>query len=247
VSNKKDVEKKLSEEELDELSAILDNFPSLDAFNLEELDGFFAAILCGPTTQSPFEHLSLICGEESIEALPFDTQDELQRFLSLLIRHWNGIADILRTGEIFVPLLEERDDDPEFEGMKVPRGNDWAEGFMSGMDTCRDEWQELISSEDEEHEAYLIPIYVLNYEHDPDPELRSPALTEELRWKLLLSLPIVIEKIYEFFKPAREAFVAQMPAERPIRRAQPKVGRNDPCPCGSGRKYKRCCGNATIH
>ena len=25
-------------------------------------------------------------------------------------------------------------------------------------------------------------------------------------------------------------------------RSQPKVGRNDPCPCGSGRKYKRCCG-----
>jgi tetratricopeptide (TPR) repeat protein len=28
----------------------------------------------------------------------------------------------------------------------------------------------------------------------------------------------------------------------PVRRAQPKVGRNDPCPCGSGRKYKHCCG-----
>ncbi len=29
-----------------------------------------------------------------------------------------------------------------------------------------------------------------------------------------------------------------------IRREQPKVGRNDPCPCGSGKKYKRCCGSA---
>ena len=27
-----------------------------------------------------------------------------------------------------------------------------------------------------------------------------------------------------------------------LRRAAPKVGRNDPCPCGSGRKYKKCCG-----
>ncbi len=26
----------------------------------------------------------------------------------------------------------------------------------------------------------------------------------------------------------------------------PKIGRNEPCPCGSGRKYKRCCGNRTI-
>ncbi|MBN1918022.1 MAG: preprotein translocase subunit SecA [Verrucomicrobia bacterium] len=32
------------------------------------------------------------------------------------------------------------------------------------------------------------------------------------------------------------------PAVQTIRRAQPKVGRNDPCPCGSGKKYKKCCG-----
>jgi tetratricopeptide (TPR) repeat protein len=30
--------------------------------------------------------------------------------------------------------------------------------------------------------------------------------------------------------------------EQPVRRVEPKVGRNDPCPCGSGKKYKRCCG-----
>lgn len=30
--------------------------------------------------------------------------------------------------------------------------------------------------------------------------------------------------------------------EDTYRRMQPKVGRNDPCPCGSGKKYKKCCG-----
>ncbi|MGH8021636.1 MAG: YchJ family protein [Opitutaceae bacterium] len=29
-----------------------------------------------------------------------------------------------------------------------------------------------------------------------------------------------------------------------VRRETPKIGRNDPCPCGSGKKYKRCCGAA---
>ncbi|HEV7735170.1 MAG TPA: SEC-C metal-binding domain-containing protein [Candidatus Binatia bacterium] len=32
--------------------------------------------------------------------------------------------------------------------------------------------------------------------------------------------------------------------QEPIRRAEAKVGRNDPCPCGSGRKYKKCHGGA---
>ena len=30
--------------------------------------------------------------------------------------------------------------------------------------------------------------------------------------------------------------------EKPILREEPKIGRNDPCPCGSGKKYKKCCG-----
>jgi SEC-C motif domain protein len=31
-------------------------------------------------------------------------------------------------------------------------------------------------------------------------------------------------------------------AHAPIVRGGPKIGRNDPCPCGSGKKYKKCCG-----
>ena len=33
-----------------------------------------------------------------------------------------------------------------------------------------------------------------------------------------------------------------LPASRTIRREEPKTGRNEPCPCGSGKKYKKCCG-----
>lgn len=36
------------------------------------------------------------------------------------------------------------------------------------------------------------------------------------------------------------------PAQTVVRQA-PKVGRNDPCPCGSGKKYKKCCGHAEVH
>jgi len=34
----------------------------------------------------------------------------------------------------------------------------------------------------------------------------------------------------------------QRVAKQPIRRATQKIGRNDPCSCGSGKKYKKCCG-----
>ena len=34
----------------------------------------------------------------------------------------------------------------------------------------------------------------------------------------------------------------QHSSQTPTQREEPKVGRNDPCPCGSGKKYKKCCG-----
>jgi hypothetical protein len=40
-------------------------------------------------------------------------------------------------------------------------------------------------------------------------------------------------------------FIAPPPSlgtQEPIRRVEPKVGRNDPCPCGSGKKFQKCCG-----
>ena len=36
----------------------------------------------------------------------------------------------------------------------------------------------------------------------------------------------------------------QVKGPAPVQRDEPKVGRNDPCPCGSGKKFKKCCGNS---
>jgi preprotein translocase subunit SecA len=42
--------------------------------------------------------------------------------------------------------------------------------------------------------------------------------------------------------PAAPGGEGELKMELPKRRELPKVGRNDPCPCGSGKKYKSCCG-----
>lgn len=62
---------------------------------------------------------------------------------------------------------------------------------------------------------------------------------------------ITLETATAIFEPTQsiiEAFDAAIEGRRPgqrlgpIVREQPKVGRNEPCPCGSGKKYKKCCG-----
>ena len=60
--------------------------------------------------------------------------------------------------------------------------------------------------------------------------------------------------IHAFWQERRKPALEQMAdfgaslAGRTIRRDAPKTGRNDSCPCGSGKKHKKCCGaNPTIH
>lgn len=51
--------------------------------------------------------------------------------------------------------------------------------------------------------------------------------------------------VFSFRMPAAECidFVKQKdPAATSVKEPLPKVGRNSPCPCGSGLKYKKCCG-----
>jgi hypothetical protein len=47
------------------------------------------------------------------------------------------------------------------------------------------------------------------------------------------------DKTTEVFEPPEETWSGSI---APYRRDSPKIGRNEPCPCGSGKKYKRCCG-----
>jgi preprotein translocase subunit SecA len=76
-----------------------------------------------------------------------------------------------------------------------------------------------------------------------------PARPERFRGVFSsLSQEFLHPEVAKFEKPEEEAVdeaAAVLPPEvvnKPIQSAHPKVGRNEPCPCGSGKKYKKCCG-----
>ncbi len=47
-----------------------------------------------------------------------------------------------------------------------------------------------------------------------------------------------------YVRALKEAFAEDASGKpKPVKRPGSRIGRNDPCPCGSGRKYKKCCGN----
>ena len=73
--------------------------------NLEQIDGFLAALICGPELVLPSEYLPVIWGDDIVLEDTFSAQPMLEDFLSLIMRHWNNIAETLHSGEMLLPLL----------------------------------------------------------------------------------------------------------------------------------------------
>jgi uncharacterized protein len=226
----------LTDAELDRLGDLLKSCKGGKAMNLEELDGFFAALIAAPETVMPSEYNREVFGGEMSEAVEFASLDQAQEILNLMMRHWNKIATTLHTGEIHVPLIFE-DEKGELHG------NDWARGFMRGMGMRHEGWAELVN--DEEHGGCLIPMMMLCHEHDKDPEMRPKPISPEKRGEVIMHMAAGLLQAYRYFRSHRQVSPDTHRSEP--RRTAPKVGRNDPCPCGSGKKYKKCCGGATVN
>jgi uncharacterized protein len=155
------------------------------------------------------------------------------------MRHWNFVARTLASPDmVYLPWLVAE------EGEEIPKGNNWAQGFLRGVDFCREAWDEIF--EDEDDFAILLAIFALAYEDDPDPEMRTwkTSPDRKLREQVLVGLSVSAQRAYDFFRARRTREVRQ--EQSGVRMVRQKIGRNALCPCGSGKKYKHCCGNATL-
>jgi uncharacterized protein len=204
--------------------------------NVEALDGFFAALIAGPETVMPSEYNREVFGGEMSDACEFGSLDEANDILGLMMRHWNTIAATLYKGEVYVPLLLEDENG-------TAHGNDWARGFIRGMGVRHDGWAELVNNQ--ENGRCLIPMMMLYHEDDEEPEMRSEPIGREQREDIIAHIAAGLLGTYRYFREHRQVSAGTHTSEP--RHSTPKVGRNDQCPCGSGKKYKKCCGGATVN
>ncbi len=151
------------------------------------------------------------------------------------MRRWSAVAGTLQSGDVFLPLLLEDDHG-------IAHANDWAQGFMRGMELRREDWSELL--DDESHGGWLVPILALAHEHDPDPAMRPypEPVDADRREHLIAGAAAGVTAIYRYFEPLRQMHSELRGGPSTYRRTAPKIGRNDPCACGSGKKYKHCHG-----
>nr|WP_294864519.1 YecA family protein [uncultured Pseudogulbenkiania sp.] len=221
--------KPLTDRDYQNLATTLARFRAQHCMGLEQLDGFFAALLCGPEPIKPSEVLPLILGDAFDDETAFSSQKALEQFVSLLMGHWLDIADTLHSEREFHPWLE-----PDEHG--VVHGNDWAQGFTAGMELMNEDWGLLF--EDEEQAEALVPIMALAFEHHPDPEMRPYVDNADAgqREQWLAGISPAVEAIYRFFAAMRRQMEQESAAAEQAETAKPAA--QTPRPVRPGKKSK---------
>lgn len=236
------VDQPLSEEELDAFEAYLrsDATPE-NCMDLSALDGFLAAIVLNPGLVLPSQWLPWVWDSENAEEEPaFRSAEEAQEITGFVMRHYNNIIGSIRA-ERFEPLLYELAQD---DGSAFFDAEGWCEGFMLGVSAFIEPWRAVL-----ENHAPLIGPMVLLGTKQGWKMLEESGNDKEATRQAYESIPAAVKALNAYFRPQREALVRSQTTAvgRTVRPESAKVGRNDDCPCGSGKKYKKCCGAPTLH
>ena len=259
----------LSADDLDFLDELLGDLRtrSDEVPQWEFCDGFLTALVCTRRPIAPGEYLPMLLGDgETVEVaegadlplLPMFASDEQQaQFLHLWTLRWNEVVRALETpvdklddertfepevldmrGAIAALPDEER---AEMAGQDIPSfAQVWALGFMFAVENWPDEWQ---PPRDKDAARWLDDaldsIVALTEDDTGTPALNmytedGPPSTSNAR---IEAFGEAIWAVYDL----RQLWQSMGPRVETLRKA-PEPGRNDPCPCGSGKKFKKCCG-----
>lgn len=194
------------------------------ATSLDKLQGFLCAVISAPDTIPPSQWMPEVFKRE-----PGSTEPA-QEFIALMMRFYNGVAETLGGNQPIEFILKPRSvTDPR------PDYQTWCEGYILGWGLSSEEW---LSPGNEPLKKLTYPILLLSDAFKEEAERRGKKYLPDdeyakLQQECADTLPKVVAGIYQYWHSKRPAT---------------KVGRNEACTCGSGRKFKQCCGNGrTLH
>lgn len=217
-------------------------------FGYCELAGFFFALACAPELVKPAEWIPLVLGEDPAA---FGSPDEAQRALDLAMRLHNHVnLQVLERSPSLPAGVEMRAEPMDNFAPEAPLSQ-WARGFSEGHAWLEESWDACLEREPAEDaealdEALGGIAMVLGFFASREfaaacmAELAEPRPLDEMAPQILEIIP---DTMRELAGIGRELYESDLARRTPARST--KVARNTPCPCGSGRKYKRCCGAAS--
>lgn len=207
-----------------------------------QLAGFLFSLANGPALIPPSEWMPLVFNDQSAG---YKTQREAEGVMQAMMALYNDCArerteesPSLPSGCEFRPVpLDNLADDAVL--------SQWAQGFSMGHDYLEDIWNEYTPDElDEELGSVLMVLTFF-----ASPKLAKAYHKEGKGNRSLDQLADTIVTLFsdamrEYAHLGRSIYQARREAgdldQEPL--ARPKVGGDDPCQCGSGKKFKKCCG-----
>lgn len=238
----------LTDAEFAELDELLATTPKpLQALDASMLDGYLCGVIVQPRLVDIEEWLPNIFDYDG-GVLPDDVDPAwLARVRELVERRHKALNRSLVEDGWFDPVVLDLDEPPEGE---APEAEDelyaslnpisrsllpWVAGFQHAC-LCFPELSELPD------DAVMAALARL-YRHLPaeTPEEKETVATLD-REHPLKDLDDAIEELVVTVADLSDLTETHRYKVETLRREGPKVGRNDPCPCGSGRKYKQCHG-----
>ena len=223
---------------LDELDRLLEQRAvPFGGYGMEQLDGYLTAVVLAPGDAVPeAEWLPAVWGGKPPRWEGADDEAAATRLLRLA--HETAARRVRVPGDDYTmehALLWWLPEDPEADhGDDVDIGAAWAGGFLDGMALRDAAWDEWIAADDwiGEVEDHVEALAVGS--HPPETEGGAPVpLTYDERLEIHAALPDMLHDVHCHR-------IESLTPREPVRRAATPE-RNDPCPCGSGRKYKKCC------
>jgi uncharacterized protein len=231
----------MADADLDELSALLElRAVPFQGMSLEMLDGFLCALAVGPDPVPVDEWTPLVWGGRPPR---WESPRETARVHWLLTALADDVARrvaIDPKDAIYrdTPLIALPDMGAEDAGEAAgDAGVEWANGFLAGVDLRNDGWNAWAGAEQWIDESlWCIEAIAVGEWPAEEGQASTGALSADERLELIAGLP---HMLHDLNKHRFDGLVSRTP----IRKAA-VPGRNDPCPCGSGRKFKKCCGAA---
>jgi uncharacterized protein len=222
---------RLTDSELDTLDGFL-AAPVREntTMDVATLEGFLAALAIGPETVLPSQWLPWVWDMYDGEAeAQFEDLDEANRIMQLVMRFYNQV-------------VQQFADDPQgFEPIYWRSAEwgaaEWCEGFLLGTRLTQEAWTPLMVG----HPDWFAPFMRLGTDE-------GLAITDKQgdaeHW--MNEVTPALARLHNFWREQRMQSPATRTPDEPVVRTTPKIGRNAPCPCGSGRKYKKCCGSGSM-
>lgn len=236
----------LTDAEFQELDELLARTPEpLEPLDAVRLDGFLCGVLVQPVLLRPEAFLPHVF---DIEATPLpETTDAAwrERTTALILRRHTVLGRTMAEDGWFDPLiLEFTDEDAaelsEYDPMaKLPRISQalypWIEGFHHALQTFPD----LVELPDEAIDLALARLY-RHLPAEAEEEKELVAVME--REHPLATLDDAIDDLIVTVADLSDLTSVHRYRVEQVKRDAPKPGRNDACPCGSGKKFKHCHG-----